>query len=187
MGDASVRAAIVSYFNTTTNLAASNIEKWYQDEPWFLQGQDWNLRANGGWGCIGYVHLDTASETRRAFGGVDVTGAPQGSKMILHTVSLVGMYQFLIPTNKTNVTDAADRWVGPLDAMIDATKNAIRIDPTLGTAAQGNARAIWQAGQGYNGAPDIRQTRDLPVQDPQRGRVISWWRLEFDALEIIQG
>lgn len=180
MGDTTVRAAIVAYLNAA---AVTGIQKWYRDEPWFIQGGSWRLQNNGGWGALGFVHLDSAQENRVTFGGTDGL-SPTGSKSVTHTVSLMIQYQYLIPTNKAGSSE--DDWVGPIDTMIDAVKALIRADPTLGTSAQGDARPIWEAGQSYNGAPDIRQIRDLPVLDDKKSKILNWNRIEFEVIEMIQ-
>jgi hypothetical protein len=179
MGDASVRAAIVKFF---TDAAITGIQDIYNDEPWFLDGGKWSLKDNGGWGSIAFVHLDTSSEKRLTMGGQNGAGTPTGEVDVLYTVSLVIQYQYLIPTSLPAGT-REDAWVAPIDAIVDAVKTRIRSDPTFGTGAGG---VIYQAGQGDgSGGPHIRQTRDLPVTDSQRSKVLNWNRIEFDARSII--
>lgn len=182
MGDTSVRAAVVAYFRGQT---ITGLAKWYRDEPWRIEPPMFNLQANGGWGAIGFVHLDSAHETRLTVGGVSGV-TPTGSREVSHTVSLVISYRYQIPTALPAGTDE-DAWVAPLDTMLDQIKSAIRADPTLGTSAiQPNPTINW-AGQAYGGSPDIRQIRDLPIQDTNRTTVICWNRVEFDLVEFIQG
>jgi hypothetical protein len=182
MGDATVRAAVKSYFSGN---AVTGIAKWFRDEPWIIQPATFALAANGGWGAVGFIHLDTAEENRETFGGANGV-TPTGSKAVKHTVSLVIQYQYLIPPALPAGVDE-DAWVGPLDNIIDAVKALIRADPTLGTSAlQPNPTINW-AGQSWQGAPDIRQTRDLPTRDPQGSKILSWNRIEFDLIEYISG
>ncbi len=179
MSEATVRAAIVKFFATPP---ITGIQDVYNDMPWFLDGGTWTLRDNGGWGSIAYIHLDSSAETRLTMGGANAQGTPTGQVNVLHTVSLVVQYQYLIPTNLP-AGSREDAWIGPIDQIIDAAKTRIRSDPTFGTGAGG---AIYQAGQGDgSGGPHIRQTRDLPVLDPNRSKVLNWNRLEFDVREII--
>jgi hypothetical protein len=179
MGDTEVRAAIVDWF---TGAGIAGLQDVYNDEPWFLDGGKWALKNNGGWGAIAFVHLDTASENRLVSGGANPQGTPTGQKRVLYTVSLVIQFQFLISSRLPEGV-REDAWVAPIDTIIDRVKDRIRSDPTFGTGPGG---VIFQAGQGDgSGGPHIRQTRDLPVTNQERTKVLNWNRIEFDAQSII--
>jgi hypothetical protein len=179
MGDTEVRAAVVDFFKAP---AIPGIQGIYKDEPWFLDGGKWSLKDNGGWGAVGFVHLDTSNSHRIAVGGADANGTPTGQVMEMYTVSLVLQYKYLIPKQLADGMQE-DAWVGPLDQIIDDVKTRIRSDPTFGTGPGG---VIYQAGQGDgSGGPLIRQSRDLPVTNQQRTQILSWNRIEFDARSIL--
>jgi hypothetical protein len=181
--DAAIRAAIVAFMLTP---AITGIQDWYNDEPWFLDGGKWALKDNGGWGSIGFVHLDSSSENRIASGGQVFTGPtpnmPTGQKREIFKVSLVIQYQFLIPA-QLPTGKREDMWVAPIDQIIVDVKKRIRSDPSFGTGPGG---VILQAGQGDGrGGPHISQTRDLPVMNEQRTKLLNWNRIQFDAQTII--
>lgn len=177
--DPEIRAAIVAFMKSPS---ITGIQDWYNDEPWFLDGGGWKLKNNGGWGSIGFVHIDTSSENRLVMGGQNGSGTPTGQKRVIYTVSLVIQYVYLIPTKLADGI-REDDWVRPIDQIIKAVKTRIRSDPTFGTGAGG---VILQAGQGNgSGNPHIRQTRDLPVTNKERTRVLQWNRIEFDVQSII--
>lgn len=162
MADGDVRSAIVSYL---TAAAIPNIEKWYRDEPWIIQGDQWNLEA--GYGALAYVHIDEVQDTRITLPAED------GNKRVEYSVSLLVIYQYVIPT--TGVPGSEDAWVDPLDTIVADVKAAIRRDPNAGAPS-----VIWQWGQSPNG---IRHQRDLPVKNS--GRLQSWNRIVVDVTEII--
>ncbi len=180
MSDRKLRDALVTFL---AEPALPGMQKVYRDMPWLLDGGEWNLAAQGGWGAIAYVHIDDAKESRITFGGENGEGMPTGQKRIDYTVSIVVAYQYVIPTT---VPDGQDEsaWVDPLDALLDALKDRLRSDPTLGigSAASFADAAVFQAGQNDG---DIRLTRDIPRLDRKAARVWSWSRVEFDAVQII--
>jgi len=180
-GDAAVRAATLAYFATP---GIDGIEMWFADEPWFIAGGQWNLKKRNGNNTIAYLHFDSSQEARVAVGGT-IAGTPVGQKMVRHNLSIILGYVFAIPANQINSAVKADSWVAPLDTVIGLVIAKIRADPTFGTAAQGDARPIWQAGQGLNGEPDIIVTRDLPVTTPQASRVLNWIRIQVTVLEVV--
>ncbi|MEC5149148.1 hypothetical protein [Cryobacterium sp. GrIS_2_6] len=167
MSDGAVRVALRNFFQTP---AIVGMPKVYLDQPTIIQGANWNVQVNLGWGAVGFVHLDTSHESRVTLGA-----AIGGSKQVNHTVGLVVQYQFLVPAAYPDGTDE-DAWVTPFDSIIDAIKTRIRSDPTMG-----NSAVIFQGGQDQN---DIRVTRDLPQDDV--GRVVVFAVVEFDVTEILQ-
>lgn len=167
MSDSAVRKAIQAWFATPPIPGVQNV---FLDEPWIIQGADWDVQSDSGWGAILAIHLDSSDESRVTL------PALTGNKRVDHKVGVLIQYQYLIPsTLPVGVNE--DDWVNGLDQIIDAVKNRIRQDPNLGTAPGG---VVWQAGQDLN---DIRISRDLPKYD--RGRVISWNLVEFNVTEIL--
>jgi hypothetical protein len=166
VSDNSVRHQLRDFFQTP---AIKGLPKVYLDEPWIIQGANWNVQAELGWGAVGFTHLDTSSDTRITLGA-----AIGGQKEVKHTVGFCVQFQYLIPASLPAGVDE-DAWVDPFDSIIDGIKNRIRSDPTLGGAG-----AIFQGGQDPN---DIRVTRDLPQEDV--GKIIVFAVVEFDCLEII--
>jgi hypothetical protein len=162
MADADVRAALVTYL---TGLNIPGIQQWYDDEPWIIQGNTWNLDA--GYGALAFVHIDDVVESRATL------PYKTGQVRVDYTVSLLIMYQYVIPP--TAQAGSEDAWVGPLDTIIGATKAGIRADQNAG-----NPAVIWQWGQEPQG---IRHQRDLPVRNA--GRIQSWNRIIVAATEII--
>lgn len=165
MSDGAVRVALRDFFQTPV---ITGLQKVYLDEPWIIQGANWNVDA--GWGAVGFIHLDTSKESRLTLGA-----AIGGSKRVEHTVGLVIQYQYLIPDTLPDGVDE-DAWVGPFDQIIDAVKARIHSDPTLGSPS-----IIFQGGQDND---DIRVSRDLPQKDI--GKVIVFAVVEFNVTEIIQ-
>lgn len=169
MSDATVRAALVAYLNQA---AIPGIPKWYLDEPWIIQGNQWDFQP-GGFGAVAYVHIDDVKESRITLPSQTPLIAAAGNKRVDYTVSFLILYKFQVPTNATPGSE--DQWVGPLDTMIGQFKAAVRADPNAGAPA-----VIWQWGQAENG---ISHTRDLPVRNG--GYVQSWNRVEVAVTEII--
>lgn len=167
MSDSAVRQAIQAWF---ASAAIPGVQTVYLDEPWIVQGADWNVTSESGWGAILAIHLDSSDETRITM------PALTGNKRVDHKVGVLIQYQYLIPSQLPSGV-MEDDWVNGLDQIIDAVKARIRSDPNMGTAPGG---VIWEAGQS---PADIRITRDLPKLDP--GRIVSWNLVEFDVTEII--
>jgi hypothetical protein len=164
VSDANVRSALQTFF---ASAGIPGLTKVYADYPWFIDGGTWSLDNQGGWGVLGYVHLDNASDER-------ISIEWNGKRIRHHVVSLVLMYQFLIPLQIPAGQDES-MWVAPLDSIIDAATTAIRQSPTLGNPN------IFQAGQDLT---DILTERELPTLDD--GVISSWNRIEFHVDETIQ-
>lgn len=167
MTDANVRAALRDFFQTPPLLG---LQKVFLDEPWIIQGANWDVQSQSGWGAVAFIHLDTSHESRITLGA-----AIGGSKQVDHTVGLVIQYQYLIPAALPDGTDE-DAWVGPLDQIIDGVRTRIHSNPNAG-----NPAVVFQFGQDNN---DIRVTRDLPKID--NGKIVVFTLVEFDVTEIIQ-
>jgi hypothetical protein len=167
VSDGTVRVALRNFFQTP---AIPGMPKVYLDQPTIIQGANWDVQTNLGWGAVGFVHLDASHESRVTLGA-----AIGGSKQVNHTVGLVVQYQYIIPPTYPAGVDE-DAWVTPFDSIIDGIKARIHSDPTMG-----NSAVIFQGGQDQN---DIRVTRDLPQDDV--GRVVVFAVVEFNVTEIIQ-
>lgn len=163
MSAATVRAAIQAW-TVGGNIAGLNAV--YKAQPWFVDGQRWNLAAELGSGAVAFVHLAERAESRITL------PALEGNKAITYTAGLVVLYQYLIPTEPAS----EDVWVDPLDAVLEAIVERFRADPTFGTAGS----PIFQAAQDPN---DCRIVSDLPRRTS--GVVQSWNVVEFHCTEII--
>jgi hypothetical protein len=159
-----VRAAIRDYIAPTPGITRA-----FKDEPHFV-GEDAWYDENGVPGTVAYVHIDDERESRFVLTGDAATG-----QRIDYDVSIVILYQYLIPTEEADPAD----WVDGLDDLIGALKARLRADPTMGTGTGG---VIWQAAQ-EDGALHI--ARDLPKRDS--GVVRSWNVLQFKATEMLTG
>ena len=153
-------------------LAGGNItglQRVYLSEPWFVDGGQWDLAANSGWGAIGYVWISDDSEERISLGAV------AGQKRVTYQTSIVLMFQYLIPSAPT----AEDAWQAPLDEIIDGVKARLRSDPKAGTGT-GLDGVIFEQSQ----APgDLHVVRDMPTRTA--GKVVCWQRIDTTITEII--
>lgn len=170
MGAATVRAAITSYF---AGAALTGLQHVYQECPWWLDGDQFDLAGGDDFGAVAYVHLSEQRETRIALPAV------QGIKAVTWDVALVVLFQYLVPSSFPAGQDESS-WVTPLDALLDGLIARLRADQTLGTGHNG---VIFQAGESVD---DVVLRRDLPRIDAQGGKVWCWQVLEFKAVEMIQ-
>lgn len=159
-----VRAAIRDYIAPT-----AGVTRAFKDEPRFAGEEQW-YTADGAHGTVVYVHIDDERETR-----LTVTGSPAVGKQIEYDISIVILYEYVIPDDEVDPAD----WVDGLDDLIGALKARLRADPTMGTGTGG---VIWQAAQ-EDGALHI--ARDLPKL--ASGVVRSWNVLQFKASEMLTG
>jgi hypothetical protein len=159
-----VRAALAAYIAPTPG-----ISQMFKDEPWIVTAEAWET-PDGLPGTVAYVHIDSESETR-----VTVTGSPSAGKRVDYAVSIVILYQYVIPDNP----DGKDSWVDGLDDLLDALKARLRADPTMGTGAGG---VVWQAGQDDS---DLSIARDLPKLN--HGKVLSWNAMQLRVTEMLTG
>lgn len=172
MSSASVRAAVASWIEGG---GIAGLNSVYRAQPWFVDGQKWDLSAQLGSGAVGFVHIVEETERRLtipAEGPANTSGVV-GEKMVTYTVGFVVLYQYLIPTNPAS----EDVWTDPLDALLEGVKARLRSDPQLGTGGS----PIFQAAQDPG---DCRIMRDLPRRTS--GAVMSWNVIEFHADELIQ-
>ena len=175
MSYAAVRAALVAWFEAAN---VTGLQQVYKDMPWFLDAAQWNITPARTWGAVGFIHIDSSSESRMTVGAQNPLKLADtvGLKQVNYVVSLGLQYQFLIPATLAN-GDEADVWVDGLDSLIDALKTRIRSDPLQGASSS----VIFQAGQDDN---DIRVESDLPIHEPGV-RVYSFHRIQFNLTEII--
>jgi hypothetical protein len=162
MSRTTVRAAIQSFLAPTPGITTL-----YKDAPWEMTGDNWQTATIPG--TPGFLHLDHSSESRIALGGDH-----GGFKQVDYTVSLVLLYQYIIPPDVAS----KDVWVDALDALLDAAVTKIRSDRAFGT----NGTVIFEAGNQDQG---IQIHHDLPHWDQGGGKVRNWVRVEFKVAEIV--
>lgn len=159
-----VRAAIRDFIAPTPGVTRA-----FKDEPRFA-GEDAWYDADGAHGTVVYVHIDDERETRFV-----LTGETTSGQRIDYDVSIVILYEYVVPTEEADPSD----WVDGLDDLIGALKARLREDPTMGTGPGG---VVFQAAQ-EDGALHI--ARDLPKL--ASGVVRSWNVLQFKAAEMLTG
>lgn len=165
MSATTITAAIQSFLAPTPGLT-----KLYKDAPWEMSGDNWQKAEIPG--TPAFIHLDNYSESRIALGGEH-----GGKKQVDYTVSLVLLYQYLIPSDLEG--SDKDVWVEGLNDLLDAVVDRMRSDRSFGCAAAG---PIFEAGNQDQG---IQISRDLPHWDHGGGKVRAWVRVEFKVTEIV--
>jgi hypothetical protein len=160
-----ITAAIQSFLTGTPG-----ITKLYKDAPWEMSGDNWQSADIPG--TPAFLHLDHYTESRIALGGEH-----GGKKQVDYTVSLVLLYQYLIPSDLGGADK--DVWVDDLNTLLDAVVTKMRSDRSFGCNAAG---PIFEAGNQDQG---IIISRDLPHWDTGGGKVRSWVRVEFKVTEIV--
>jgi len=167
MPSRTVRAAIRNYLATTAGVTNA-----YKDEPRYAVEGQWYDQA-GAHGTVIYVHIDDERESR-----IVLTGSPATGQRIDYDVSVVILYEYLVPDGEVS----ADDWVDGLDDLIAALKARLRADPSMGTVAVPGGPQLVMAAQEDNA---LHIARDLPKQSG--GVVRSWNVLQFRASEILSG
>ena len=162
MSRATVRAAIQAFLSGT-----GGITTLYKDAPWGMTGDNWQTANIPG--TPGFIHLDHSGESRTALGGEH-----GGFKQVDYTVSLVLLYQYIIPPDAAS----KDAWVDNLDSLLDNVVARIRSDRAFGT----NGTPIFEAGNQDQG---IQISQDLPHWDQGAGKVRNWVRVEFKVSEWV--
>lgn len=162
MGARSIRLALKNYIAPTAGLTNA-----YKDEPHYVSNDAW-YTADGVHGTVAYVHIDEEEESRLV-----ITGFPESGQEITYRVSVIVLYEYLIPDQEPSPDD----WVDGLDDVLDALKARIRADPHLGTGPTGIVSSAAQ----HDKALSI--VRDLPKKDG--GVVRSWNALAFEVMEIV--
>lgn len=165
MSATTITAALQSFLAPTAGLT-----KLYKDAPWEMTGDNWQTAEMPG--TPAFLHLDNSVESRIALGGEF-----GGKKQVDYTVSLVLLYQYLIPSDLGAA--AKDVWVDGLNTLLDAVVAKMRSDRSFGCGAAG---PIFEAGNQDQG---IMISRDLPHWDHGGGKVRSWVRVEFKVTEIV--
>lgn len=161
MGRATVRAAVVDYFQDTPGISTLA-----QAEPWFTPGQAWMINGLPGTAC--FVHLDHETETVVTIGGT------LAQRARTYDIALVVQYQYTIPLD---AGEELDTWSDGLDELLDAIVLKLRADPSLGC---GSAGPIWQAGIGDM---DIVIQSEMPIRDA--GKIWAITYVMFKAVEIV--
>ena len=165
MSQTTITAAIQSFLSDIPG-----ITKLYKDAPWEISGDNWQTNTLPG--TPAFIHIDRSDESRIAMGGEH-----GGHKQVDYVVSLVLLYQYLIPSDLEGAEK--DVWVDGLNTLIDAVVDRIRSDRAFGCGPSG---PIFEAGNQDQG---ISIGRDLPHWDSGGGKVRSWVRVEFKVTEIV--
>lgn len=165
MGRATVRAAMQTFLS-----GIQGITTLYKDAPWEMTGDNWQTASIPG--TPAFLHIDHSSESRIAMGGEH-----GGLKEVDYTVSLVLLYQYLIPSDLGGANK--DVWTDNLDALLDNVVNKIRSDRAFGVVG---GTPIFEAGNQDSG---IQISQDLPHWDEGGGKVRNWVRVEFKVTEIV--
>jgi hypothetical protein len=164
---ATVRAAISSFLASP---AIPGVTKQYRAMPWYIDGANWNLADNLGSGAVIALHLANDDETRESGGQVI------GLKDTDYVAFLVVLYQYLIPSGTQATAYQGDEYIDPLDAVIEAIKDRLHSDPSLG-----NPAVIKTSGQEPR---DLHVERSLPRREP--GKLLAWNTIRFSVTEVIQ-
>ena len=167
-----VRAALASFL-TAANIPG--VAKVYQSEPWYSPGETLDLAALGGSGAFVWIEMGEADEERWAVPASYPGYTGSGIKAVHYPVSLIVEYQYLIP-QQTFPPVAPDGWVTSEGAILQALKDRIHSDPTLGAPT-----VVFQAAQ-EPGA--LKTSPDAPVFEP--GKVLSTREITFRITEVVQ-
>lgn len=170
MSRATVRAAVAAYLNAGLG-AIPGLATVYQAQPYFVDGANAiPLAAGQGSGAYAFLHLAESSESRWA------EPAAQGSVGVHYQVNLVVCYVYQIPSAIETPPVDPSAWVGPCDVILQALKDRIHADPSMGAPA-----TIFLAAQ----TPDTLQ---ISSDDPRldQGRIHSWHTIAFRVTEVIQ-
>lgn len=160
--------------------AITGIGKVYRSEPWFIAGEKWSLVDNGGWGSVVWPWISDEKEDRLTLGASTPGGPAAGQKAITYTVSIVVLYEYLIPASLPSGQEE-DAWQAPLDTIIEGIKARLRSDPKAGTG-DGLDGVIFEQSQEPG---DLAVMRDTPVLAKGGGKVIVWQRIDTTVKEII--
>lgn len=172
MSRATVRAAIADF------LAGANIaglQTVYQAMPMFNAGELLNLTAASAAGGFAWVEMGQSTEVRWSVPAKypDYTGS--GDKAVHYPVTIVVEYQYLIPPQLDAVVPADD-WVHAEDALLQALKDRLHEDPTLGAPG-----VIFAATQEIG---SLAVSEDGPVLES--GKILSVHGISFRVTEVIQ-
>lgn len=174
MSAQTIRLAIQSYL---AGLGITGISKVYRAQPWDPIADEGWLFADGlDYDAVVIVHIERQQESRASLPARTVGRTEVGNKAVDYSIGLIVLYQYLIP-DELPITADTDVWVDSLDAILDALRDGIQADPTLGCADHG---PVFQAGQEAN---DLTIDRDLPRRLPDK--VLSWQLLRLTVTEII--
>jgi hypothetical protein len=152
--------------------------------PLIMDGAQFRLDSEQGWGAIGFIHLQHQDEHRLAFGG---------QKMVTYEVALMMLFQMVVrPDFDLYASPAA--YQDPLDTLLDGAVTLLRSSHTLGTSPGPNgvggitvvpSGTLFQAGEGdlEGQSTDIIIDSDLPRRDV--GKVWSWHAIMFRVVEAV--
>lgn len=172
MSRATVRAAIASF------LAGANInglQTVYQAMPMFNTGELLNLAADNAAGAFAWVEMGQSTETRWSVPAKYPGYTGSGNKAVHYPVVIVVEYQYLIPPQLDTVVPVDD-WIHAEDVILQALKDRLHEDPTLGVPG-----VIFAATQ-EDGS--LAVSEDDPVLEP--GKIMSVHTIGFRVTEVIQ-
>ena len=167
MSAATVRSAISTFLASPP---IPGVTKQFRAVPWYIDGANWNLADNLGNGAVICLHLADDDETRESGGQVI------GLKDTNYVAFLVVLYQYLIPSGTQVPQYQGDEYIDPLDAAIEAIKERLHSDPSMG-----NPAVIKTSGQEPR---DLHVERSLPIRRP--GKLLAWNTIRFSVTEVIQ-
>lgn len=137
-----------------------------------VNGDDFYANPGDRSGCVAFVFIEHEVEARKSFAGDN-----PGYKKISSDVALVLMFRHSGESNDSTTLDATDEAIGDYDDLIEAIKEHIRTNRTLGGA-------VFQIGEGdTKQGDDVVIDSDLPVQDNE-GLISIWGSVRFKVIEF---
>lgn len=126
-------------------------------------------------GTPAYLHIQDVTESR-----LTVPAVNGGQKERTYQYLIVCLYQWLIPSDlSVTATGRRDGWVTDQLALIDSIIARIESDPAFGCVG---GTPIFEAGNQPDG---LKVGRGEPTLDPQGGKVMAWFHIEFTVTEIV--
>lgn len=173
MSRATVRATLATFLQGANITGLHGV---YKAKPTFYDGSNLDAAALNGSAAWAWVVLGDSSEDRLSVPAQWPGQAGAGNKAVHYEAAIVVEYQFLIPSAQIASPTPPDAWVDGEDAIIQALKDRLHSDPSLGTAA-----VVLASGQENRG---MQVTGDEPLLEP--GKVVSIKAISFRITEIIQ-
>ncbi len=153
--------------------------------PWFLDGYDWQLDQQLGWGAVGVLHIAHEDETRAAMGPI-VGGVPTGMKEYHYDVGIITLFKYVIPA-LSDQSLVATGYRRALNGLLDGIKvrlRAYRTQTAQGAQLTPEGTVLFVGEGDTHGSPDIVLDRDLPRRDI--GVLWSKNLITFHVVEVAQ-
>lgn len=173
MSRATVRATLATFLQGANITGLHGV---YKAKPVFYSGEQLNAAADNGAAAWAWVDLGDSDETRLSVPAQWPGQNGAGNKAVHYDVAIVVEYQFLIPSAQIASPSPPDGWVDGEDVIIQALKDRLHSDPSLGDPA-----VVLASGQENRG---MHVSGDNPLFDG--GIVISTRAISFRITEIIQ-